>query len=171
MRAVIGALFDHMYWVNRVLLDAAADLPPERWAEPTTVTTRDLRATLVHELDVEWSWRLNVQGKPMEEWGEDEELKPEDYPDVATLAEHWRRDEAEMRAWLDGLSEADLVADASSAFTKDRRPLWHYLLHIVTHASQQQADAATLLTPAGRSPGELDFLAYVGATEGRARSD
>ena len=171
MKTVLKAMFDHMYWVNRVLLDAAADLPPDGFAAPSTTTTRDLRATLVHELDVEWSWRLNVQGKPMEEWGEDEELKPEDYPDVATLAAHWARDEADMRSWLDGLSDADLAADASSAFTKDRRPLWHYLLHIVTHASQQQADAATLLSQAGRSPGELDFLAFIEATEGMATKD
>lgn len=165
------ALFDHLYWVNRRLLDAATRLTAEEFTSPTTpetpieITTRDLRATLVHELDVEWSWRLNLQGKPIEEWGPGEELKPEDYPDVRTLREHWARDEAEMRAWLDGLSDEDLARPTSSAFTNDRRPLWHYLLHIVTHAAQQQADAATLLTLKGSSPGDLDFLAYLKPTE------
>lgn len=159
--ADIQALFDHMYWVNRQLLDGASRLAPAQFREPTTVTTRNLRATLVHELDVEWSWRLNLLGRSMDEWGPDEELKPEDYPDVLSLRNHWARDEGEMRAWLATLSDEDLQRPVSSAFTKDRRPLWQYLLHILTHAAQQQADAATLLSLGGRSPGELDYLAYL----------
>jgi uncharacterized damage-inducible protein DinB len=158
-------LFDHMYWVNRQLLDAAAGLTPAQFREPTRVTTRSLRATLVHELDVEWSWRENLRGKPMEEWGEDDELKPEDYPDVQSLRNHWARDEEDMRAWLMTLSDEDIQRPVPSAFTRDERPLWQYLLHILTHAAQQQADAATLLTLSGRSPGDLDFLAYRQATE------
>lgn len=156
-------LFDYMYWVNRRLLDAAARLPPGAFTEPCTVTTRDLRATLVHELDVEWSWRLNVQGKPLEEWGADEDLRPDDYPDVATLREHWRRDEGAMRAWLQSLSDEQIAGEVPSAFTGDRRPLWQYLMHIFTHATQQQADVATLLSLAGRSPEDIGFPEYLSA--------
>jgi uncharacterized damage-inducible protein DinB len=160
------SLVDYMYWVNWRLLDATERLPPDAFTEPTSVTTRDLRSTLVHELDVEWSWRLNVQGKPIEEWGPDEELRPEDYPDVAALRVHWLRDEADMRAWLESLTDDEIAAEARSAFTKDSRPLWQYLVHIVMHAAQQQADAATLLTLAGRSPGDLGYLEYLRATAG-----
>jgi uncharacterized damage-inducible protein DinB len=160
-KADIGTLVDYMYWVNHRLLEAAAGLTAEKFREPTTVATRDLRATLVHELDVEWSWRLNLLQTPIEEIGSEQELRPEDYPDVPTLRDHWARDEIEMRAWIDGLSDEDLEQEVASAFTRDRRPLWQYLLHIVTHAAQQQADAATLLSLAGSSPGEIDFLQYV----------
>lgn len=158
---IIASLFDYMYWVNARLLDAAERLPPDRFLASSTLTTRDLRATLVHELDVEWSWRLNLQGKPMEEWGPDEDLRPEDYPDAAGLREHWRRDEAEMRAWIASLTDDDLAAEVSSAFTADKRPLWQYLVHIFTHAAQQHADAATLLTLAGESPGDLGYPEYL----------
>jgi len=151
-------LFDYMYWVNRRLLDAAERLSRERFAAPTTVTTRGLRATLVHELDVEWSWRLNLQGRVGEE---DAELDPEQYPDVGSLVDHWRRDEVEMRGWLASLTPEQVVADIYSSFTEETRPLWQFLLHIVIHATQQQADAATLLSLAGQSPGELSFLEYV----------
>jgi uncharacterized damage-inducible protein DinB len=160
-KAAIQSLFDWMYWVNRRLLDSAAELGQNEFRGVTGPTTRDLRATLVHELDVEWSWRENLQGKPMEDWGPDEELRPEDFPDVATLRERWERDEAEMRSWLEQLGDADIEAETASAFTSDRLPLWQYLVHIVTHAAQQQADAATLLSGAGHSPGEIGYLEFL----------
>ena len=160
-KSEILTLFDYMYWVNYRLLDAAERLAPGEFTAPTTVTTRDLRATLVHELDVEWSWRLNLQGRLAED---EADLSPSDYPDVVSLRDHWRRDEAEMRAWLDGLTDEQLAAEVRSGLSQDSRPLWQYLMHIVVHAVQQQADAATLLSLAGRSPGELGFLEYLSTT-------
>jgi len=164
-RATALELCDYMYWVNHRLLDAAADLSPDELAAPAP-TTRNLRGTLVHELDVEWSWRLALQGRPIEELGEDVELRPEDYPDLASIRAHWARDEAEMRAWLESLTDEHLAAPVAPALDHASRPLWQYLMHIVMHAAQQQADAATLLSAAGRSPGELGFLEYV-AKRGR----
>lgn len=160
-RSDITILFDAMYWTNGKLLDAAGRLTPGQFAAASDATTRDLRATLVHELDVEWSWRLDLQGRIDED---EAELNPEDFPDVASLRERWEEDEAEMRAWLGTLSDGDLESEVASAFTRDRRPLWHYLVHILTHATQQQADAATLLTAAGHSPGEIGFLEFLRAT-------
>jgi len=166
-KADVEALIDWMYWVNHRLLAAADGLSDAKFRAPSKVTTRSLRDTLVHELDVEWSWRENVRGKPLEEWGTDEELKPDDFPTLASLRERWTTDEAEMRTWLASLTDAEVVRPASSAFTNDRRPLWQYLMHIVSHAAQQQADAATLLTLAGRSPGDIGYLEYLYDREGR----
>ena len=166
-KADVEALIDWMYWVNHRLLDAADGLTDTAFRAPSKVTTRSLRETFVHELDVEWSWRENVRGKPLEEWGTDEELKPDDFPTLASLRERWTTDEAEMRTWLASLTDAEVGRPASSAFTNDRRPLWQYLMHIVSHAAQQQADAATLLTLAGRSPGDIGYLEYLYDREGR----
>ncbi len=154
----VDILIDYMYWANHRLLDHAGRLPSEAFLQDTAVTTRSLRSTLVHELDVEWSWRQNLRGRIGDD---DAELDPNDYPDVPTLHDRWLRDEAEMRSWLDSLSDAELAENVYSTFTDERRPLWIFLLHIVTHAAQQQADAATLLSLAGESPGELTFLEYL----------
>ncbi len=154
----ITLLFDYMYWVNRRLLDAAERLPEGGFLAPSTGTTRDLRATLVHELDVEWSWRLNLQGQLTEA---DNDLRPEDYPDLARLRAHWDADQAEMRAWLATLDDDRLAAPVHSKLTEQTLPLWQFLIHIVMHAAQQQADAATLLSGASQSPGELGFLEFL----------
>ena len=157
-KAEVVSLFDYMYWANHRVLDAADALPPGQFLAPTTVTTRDLRATLVHELDVEWSWRLNLQGRLADD---EAELLPEDFPHVAVLRERWRRDEAEMRTWLDTLTDEQLTSVVSTGPLANSLPLWQFLVHILMHAAQQQADAATLLTMAHHSPGELGYLEFL----------
>lgn len=162
-KAAVLTLLDHMYWVNRRILDAASTLPPDELTSDGP-TPRDLKATLVHELDVEWSWRLAAQGRPIEELGPEQELRADDYPDVPAIREHWERDEAEMRRWVESLTDADLAADVHPVLSDRARPLWQFLMHIVMHAAQQQADAAALLSARGRSPGEIGFLEYLRST-------
>jgi hypothetical protein len=75
------------------------------------------------------------------------------------LRERWRADEAAMRAWIDTLSNDDLARPIDIGDPAPF-PLWYHLQHLLTHGMQQLSDAATLLTAEGRSPGELDFLAF-----------
>jgi uncharacterized damage-inducible protein DinB len=155
-------LFDYLYWVRDAVLLQAATLEADRWRGTETVTNRDLRATLVHELDVQWSWRERLRGADWDEWGPDAELKAGDYPTVEALTERWRRDEAETRAWLAGLADGDF--DAPPVRAEDRQPLWHYVMHLVSHGTQQFSEAAVLLTDAGASPGDIGFLEFVQST-------
>jgi uncharacterized damage-inducible protein DinB len=157
-KADIGLLFDHLYWVRDRVLQAAEETPAALLDE-SPPTIRDLRATLVHELDVEWSWRERLRGIPFEHWGPEGELKPTDYTTVESIRQHWQRDETEMRSWLSGLTD-DEIAEPWTVEKPDGLPLFHHLLHIYTHALQQFSDAATVLTIAGASPGELDFLEF-----------
>ena len=124
-----------------------------------TVTNRDLRATLVHELDVQWSWRERLRGADWEEWGEDAELRGEDYPTVAAVAEHWERDERETRAWLAGLTDDDL--DAPPVRDEDRPAVVGLRDAPRRHGIQQFSEAAVLLTRAGHSPGDIGFLEFI----------
>jgi uncharacterized damage-inducible protein DinB len=156
-KADIAALFDYNYWANARILEAAARVTPEEFVASSTPTIRNLRSTLVHTLDVEWSWRLRLKGEDRRLW--ETALPDEDYPTVAPLAEHWMRDETEMRPWLDELGDEDL-AGTPDLGNRQSIPLWYFLVHIISHGMQQRADAATLLTLYGQSPGELEFLNY-----------
>ena len=155
-------LFDHLYWIRDRVLGVTAELAAGAFTSADTITNRDLRATLVHELDVQWSWRERLKGADWNEWGPDAELTAADYPTVASVAEHWRRDERDMRDWLDSLTDADL--DAPPVRHEDRQPLWHYVMHLYSHSLQQFSEAAVLLTRAGRTPGDIGFLEFVRAT-------
>jgi uncharacterized damage-inducible protein DinB len=158
-KADISILFDYLYWMRDRILGSAARVSPVVFNSPSNVTTRNLRGTLVHELDVEWSWRVRLQGEAQENWGPDAELNPSDFPTVAAVADHWRRDEQAMRAWLARLSDKDLSAPAKAEGLAEY-PLWFYLMHILTHGMQQLSDAAVLLSESGESPGDLEFLGF-----------
>ncbi len=153
----LHVLVDYHYWATRLVLAAASGLTDDEFRRASGDTTRDLRETLVHALDVEWSWRERLRGLPHEVWASD--LSVEAYPSVDVLAEHWAQDETEMRSWIDGLSDEELAAPANVEGEIDA-PLWFYVMHILTHGTLQRSDVAVLLTQAGRSPGDLDFLDF-----------
>ncbi|MBA2382885.1 MAG: hypothetical protein H0V73_12310 [Chloroflexi bacterium] len=159
--ADVAALFDHLYWVRDRIL-AAADDPAAPLVDGAPPTLRDLRTTLVHELDVEWSWRVRLAAPDRTVFSpSDEELVATDFADVATIRDRWAQDEAEMRTWLATLDEAALDGPCRTETDGPGHPFWFHLQHLYSHALQQFADAAVLLTAAGRSPGELDFLDFV----------
>ena len=155
----IALLYDHLYWMRDRILKAAAEAP-EVLIEKAPATIRDLRSTLIHELDVEWSWRERLRGIPFETWGPDGELKPHNYPTLESIRHHWDRDEEVMRSWLGTLSDDTLNA-AWEIEKPGGRPLWQHLMHLYTHSIQQFSDAAVILSGADSSPGELDFLEFI----------
>jgi uncharacterized damage-inducible protein DinB len=153
-RDEVALQFDYLYWIRDRILTQAAELSTDEFTAPETVTTRSLRATLVHELDVEWSWRERLRRKDFPEG----ELRPNDYPTCASVIEHWQRDEADMRGWIDGLTDDQLSLPPPGE--EDTYPLWYYVVHITSHALQQFSEAAVLLTQAEHSPGEIGFLEF-----------
>jgi uncharacterized damage-inducible protein DinB len=151
----VRVLFDYLYWLRDRVLNAAAGLSSQTFTSEETVTTRTLRATLVHELDVQWSWRGRLRTGS---FGPEDDLDPDDFPTVEALAERWRQDKAEMRQWIDSLTEAQL--DAPPPGEEDPLPLWYYVMHLVSHSIQQFSEAAVLLTRAGHSPEDIGFLEF-----------
>ena len=156
----IAQLFEYLYWIRDRAIARAAELAPTAYVDASTVAYRDLRGTLVHELDVERSWRLRLQGAPKDRW--DVTLTSADYPDVATLADQWRRDEAETLEWLSGLTDAQLD-EAMTVNGLDGYPLSTYLIHVVMHGVESLSAAAILLDRAGRSMGDVGYLDFADA--------
>lgn len=158
--ADVSTMFDYLYWARDRVWAAAAKLAEDEFLSSDTVTSRDLRSTLVHELDVEWSWRERLHPTPGVDSSDDAELAADDYPNLGAIEEHWRRDESEMRAWLSTLSDVDLLSPVSVE-RAGGPPLWVYLIHVMEHGLTELSDAAVLLARAGQPTGSLTFLDYV----------
>jgi uncharacterized damage-inducible protein DinB len=153
-REEVGALLDYLFWVRDRVMAATAALPEGGFQSDETVTTRDLRATLVHQLENEWAWRIRLtQGAfPADD------LVPGDYPTLDALVRRWRLEERELRTWLERVSDAQLATRPPG--DDNALPLWLYLVYVVTHGIQQFSEAAVLLTRLGHSPGEIGFLRF-----------
>ena len=150
----LGALIDYGYWVRDRVLAAAALVPERAFQAADTVATRDLRATLVHQLENEWAWRVRLSEGAFP----DGDLVAADYPTLGVLVDHWRREELALRTWFDGLSDAALTERPPG--DDNVLPLWRYLVYVVTHGIQQFSEAAVMLTHLGHSPGEIGFLEF-----------
>jgi uncharacterized damage-inducible protein DinB len=153
----IPLLFDYLYWLRDRVLRAAGQLEAASFRQTRQMNGRDLRGTLVHELDVELSWRGRLRGEPPEAWGPEAGLDPKRYPTVASLVAQWRTDETEMRTWIGGL-DGRTLARPVTANGLEGYPLSIYLLHVVEHGVTEFTSAAAILTELGLSPGELGVL-------------
>ena len=156
----IQELFAYLYWIRDRVLRAVGDAGPEVLGAIQPGPSRDLRATLVHELDIESGWRARLSGD------EEVDLDPADFPTIEAIAEHWQRDEAEMQRWLATLTD-EALAMPPPRETDQSFPLWYYLMHVVSHGIQEFEEAVVLLGLSGRSPQNLGFLDYADSTTGR----
>jgi uncharacterized damage-inducible protein DinB len=154
--ASVPILLDYLYWLRDRVLAAAAGLEGEAFRTTPVVGSRDLRATLAHELDVEWSWRRRLRDDAAT-YDRDAAIEPGEFPELADLADRWRADEAEMRAWLDGLPKGELEQPVRRNGLEGF-PLSVYLLHVIQHGVTELATAAAILHGLGRTTGDLGLL-------------
>jgi uncharacterized damage-inducible protein DinB len=147
--AEILTLFGYLYWIRDRVLTGATEAGAD--------TFQALRSALVHELDVESGWRARLSG------AEETDLDPASYPTLEAVAEHWRRDEAEMRQWLARLTD-DALAVAPPREKDQSFPLWYYLVHVVSHGIQELEEVVVLLGPSGHAPTNLGFLDFADTT-------
>ena len=161
-------LYAYNDWANQHILDHAELLTPEQLHASESGGYGSVHTTLVHMMDVEWSW-LD------ERWrgnGLSDELKPEDYADVAAIRMHWADVEAELAAFVgsltpdgEGSPNRILVWVGDGGMTK-RRPLWQLMLHLANHGTQHRSEIAAMLTLAGHSPGDMDITRYLNIRDG-----
>ena len=56
----VGELIEYLYWARDRILAASAALTDSEFRSRATVTTRSLRATLAHQIECEWAWRIRL---------------------------------------------------------------------------------------------------------------
>jgi uncharacterized damage-inducible protein DinB len=152
-------LYEYNNWANGQILSAATQVSQEQFTAPSTHSLGSLHSILLHALDTEYGWRVRCQhdqGSPI--------LSEADFPNVHTLGQRWKEEQAAMRAYLASLGDDDLtnlVRYTTDNGEKRERVLWHCLFHVVNHGTQHRSEAAALLTEYGQSPGDLDFTVFL----------
>ena len=155
----IKLMYEYNYWANKKILSAAEDISTEELIKPNNSSWGSLRGTLIHILDTEYGWRMLCKDLIFSD-----EMKPEDFPDLAAIKTRWEADEADMMSYLNSLTDDDLEGlvtyEVGKGITRNR-VLWHCLYHVVNHGMQHRSECAAMLTDLGHSPGDLDFVDYL----------
>jgi uncharacterized damage-inducible protein DinB len=157
--AEINTLYDYSDWAADRILRASLQVTPTEFAAHNSSSHGSLRGTLTHILFAQQVWRRRMQGEQMPT-----NLPVEtDFPMPHALYETCKDEQARMRAFLSGLSDAGLQATFRYKSTKGlpyQNTVWHILLHVLNHNTQHRAEAAAMLTDLGHSPGDIDLIVY-----------
>jgi len=153
-------LYDYNYWASARIWRAALQVTPEAFVADNGSSHGSLRGTLTHLLFAETVWRRRLQGEEMPSG------LPQvgDFPTPQALHQAFLAEEAQMRAYLDSLTDDNLQAIVHYKNTKGvpfQNTTWHVLSHMLNHGTQHRAEVAAMLTELGHSPGDVDMILYL----------
>jgi len=157
-------LFDYNRWASRRLLDAAGELPPEELTRDLHGSFASVLDTLVHLLGAEATWLSRWQGS-----------SPSAFPDAAELTSlpavrrRWEELWVEQRAFLDGLSSAELEQSSSYRLfsgAEDVQRLGDLMRHVINHATYHRGQVVAFLRQLGKVPPSTDYIRYLRESRG-----
>jgi uncharacterized damage-inducible protein DinB len=148
-------LFAYDRWATERLLAALDGIDEGTWSASQVIDERGLGGILVHMLGAYQRWRHGLIG-------DDELPRPEREPLLSPdeLRSRWEAEWPAMDSFLASRDDAWLAGD-DEGVRFDRM-----LQHLANHGTQHRAEAAVLLSQAGRSPGDLDLIVWLEARAG-----
>lgn len=160
----LRTLYEYTNWANTRVFDTADHATAEQLLAPQSAGRGSIRDTLVHMVNGQRNWLSWWDGSGERDASLRVPLDPAAFPDVAAIRALWGTVHTASRAFLDGLTDAELQREYVRPLGKVealRLPLWQMMLHIANHNLQHRSEVAAMLTAAGHSPGEIDMLRYV----------
>ena len=151
--------YDYHHWANRRLFDHAAGLGDgltrdmgAHWSFPT------LKGMFAHIYGADNVWLTRWKGSSPSRL-----LGDADFASMTDLRARWDALEAEQRAFVAGLTEADLTRPLSYRNTEGKEfqvALGALLQHVVNHATHHRSEAATMITLISGSPPDTGINTY-----------
>jgi uncharacterized damage-inducible protein DinB len=161
---LVRVLYDYDAWATERVLEAAGRLTTEQLLASAGAPHGSIRDTLIHPISTLRNWLKWWSGALPADQAQRLHLAPTDFPDLAAVRAIYAEVQAELRAFLARLDEADVERVLSQSMpdgTVFRMRLWQLMLHVANHNTQHRSEAAMLLTAAGASPGDLDLIFYL----------
>ena len=164
----LKTMIDYHYWARDRLLDAIEPLTANEYNRDLGSSFKSIQDTATHIYAAEWAWYQRWHGESPTA------LLPSDrFPDLAALREAWIDHERKMRAFVDGLDEADVERVIPFKLLSGHTgasPIWQMVQHVVNHASYHRGQITTMLRQLGAQPPKpLDMIAYYRVKEAAAR--
>jgi uncharacterized damage-inducible protein DinB len=154
----IRRLYDYDAWANARTLNACAALTQDQLTRDLGNSFGSVRDTLVHIVGAQMIWLDRLHGAPPAGMA-----KPEAYPDMAAVRAQWAETESTLRAYVSGLSAADLdrileFSNAKGVVFRDQ--IGNILQHLANHGSYHRGQITTLLRQLGAKPVSTDMIGF-----------
>jgi uncharacterized damage-inducible protein DinB len=164
-RDYIQLLFDYHYWTLNHLINCLQKLSPEQVTTSSPHFYHDTALqTVLHILDVDWSWIQMCMGLP----GTEYLWEVEELPDLKAAQAFLAREKTQVKDYIDGLSESDLATSITFGTAQRQEEQGRILLHIVNHGTEHRTEIGHYLTECGNSPGELGLMPYLATAHNAA---
>lgn len=151
-------LMGYRLWARGRVLASLEALPAETFTAPAVSSFPSIRDTLVHILSADMIWASRLGGS----WP-DAHLRPEDYPDMASLQARWEAVDRALRAVVEGPPPADpgrVVTYRTTAGVEYHQPLGQIVQHLVNHQTYHLGQVATLIRQFGGRPPSIDLAVF-----------
>lgn len=152
----VRTLYSYNSWANHRVLDACAPLSPAQFTENLHSSFASVQDTLVHIMLAEWLW--------LERWlGRSPGFPRGDFADLASIRARWQKIEADLDAFIQTLSGADLDRVVEYKNTKGNafsNPMWQMLQHLVNHGTYHRGQITSMLRQLGATPLTTDLIAF-----------
>lgn len=151
-------LFAYNAWANRQMFDAAAALPTDLYLRDLKSSHGGIHGTLAHIVWAEHLWLNRWLRKPNPAVAQGKDLKS-----AADMRARWEEIEAERRAFLAQLGEAQLddtrVVKPSTG-GEYVHTFHQMLLHTVDHSTYHRGQVVTLLRQVGVVPPSTGLIVF-----------
>jgi uncharacterized damage-inducible protein DinB len=152
-------LYDYSYWANAKLFEPLSQLTPQDFVSAVAGSYGSVRNTLVHMMSAEGGC-LDRCGGPKR----GAPLDPKEFPSLESITSYWATQERNLRAFLGGLSDADLsrrIEFTVPLFSFTRvMAIGEILHHAAIHNIHHRGQVTLLIRALGHVPGNVDILFY-----------
>lgn len=138
------------------LLALARALPEDVYRAQITYSHASMHNTFAHLLSADQLWRNVITGTPPSF------LQAEDIAGIDALVALFEIERQGWRELIATLDQATLLSsiERQSPFGTVVLPIWQTLQHVILHGMAHHTELARMLSEAGHSPDDIDFLFY-----------
>ncbi len=154
----IRTLFDYHYWANRRVRDCIVALTDEQFTRANDYSVGSMRNQVVHTMGAELLWVSRLRGVSPSGFP-----NPDDFPTPQSAFDAWAAQEADVRAFLAGLTDEQLAQTIEYRTTSGvayRETAWVILMQLINHGTDHRAQILAGLHRLGVPTVPQDFIMY-----------